>query len=66
MPYLSVLSTFIGPTMFLPMLGGMLVDALNAPVLFLACGLASITGYWAASRLPAHAARPLDAAMWGR
>jgi hypothetical protein len=27
---LSVLSTFIGPTMFPPMLGGMLVDALNA------------------------------------
>ena len=37
-----------------------LVDAFNAPLLFLLCGVASIFGLRAASRLPERAARRLS------
>ena len=55
--FVSVMYTFLGPTMLLPMLGGFVVDAVNAPFLFLVCGVACVAGYYAASRLPGRAAR---------
>ena len=57
--FVSLMNTFVGPTMLLPMLGGFVVDAFNAPLLFLLCGIASIAGLRAVSRLPDRAARAL-------
>jgi MFS family permease len=57
--YVSVMYTFLGPTMLLPMLGGFLVDAVNAPFLFLVCGVVCVTGYVAASGLPGRGVRAI-------
>jgi hypothetical protein len=56
--FVSMINTFIGPTMLLPMLGGLVVDATNAPALFALCAGAGLIGYRAAARLPdrAHSA----------
>jgi MFS family permease len=55
--FVSLMNAFLAPTMLLPMLGGFVVDMLNAPVLFLLCGVASAAGYRAASRMPERAAK---------
>jgi MFS family permease len=53
--FVSLANTFIGPTMFLPLLGGTLVDWSNPPVLFGICGLVGLVGFHAATRLPRRA-----------
>jgi MFS family permease len=50
--FVSLMNTFLGPMMLLPMLGGFVVDLANAPLLFAVCALMSVAGYLAASRLP--------------
>jgi hypothetical protein len=50
--FVSLVNTFIGPTLFLPALGGVLVDAANAPVLFATCGVLALIGARSAWRLP--------------
>ena len=50
--FVSLLNTFVGPTMLLPMLGGALLDVSNAPVLFALCGVLALIGSHAASKLP--------------
>ena len=57
--FVSLMYAFLAPTMLLPMLGGGIVDATNAPFLFLLCGIASILGYRAATRMPERAARAI-------
>ena len=57
--YVSLMYTFLGPTMLLPMVGGFIVDAVNAPFLFLCCGLVGLIGYRAATRLPHRGARAI-------
>jgi MFS family permease len=51
--FVSLMSTFLGPTLLLPALGGAIADATSAPVLFALCGVAGLVGYRAAARLPA-------------
>ena len=55
--FVSLMNAFLAPTMLLPLLGGAIVDTVNAPSLFLLCGLGSIVGYRAATRMPERAAR---------
>ena len=50
--FVSMINTFLGPTMLLPMLGGLVVDATNAPALFALCAGAGLIGFRAAARLP--------------
>lgn len=50
--FVSLLNTFLGPTMLLPALGGAVVDAASAPVLFAACGVVALIGARSAWRLP--------------
>jgi len=50
--FVSLVNTFLGPTMLLPVLGGALVDAVNAPVLFALFGLVGFLGFRAATKLP--------------
>jgi Na+/melibiose symporter-like transporter len=50
--FVGLTSTFLGPFMFLPMLGGALVDLVNAPVVFALCAVAALAGHQAARRLP--------------
>ncbi len=50
--FVGLTSTFLGPFMFLPMLGGALVDLVNAPTVFALCTGAALIGYRAARRLP--------------
>ena len=52
--FVSMINTFLGPTMLLPMLGGLVVDATSAPALFALCAGAGLVGYRAAVRLPAR------------
>ena len=71
--FVGLINTFLGPAMLLPMLGGALVDWLNAPVLFTLCAAAGIVGVRAAwklrdsrglpaeARIPGGAAAPGDA-----
>lgn len=60
--FVSLMNTFIGPTMLLPALGGVLVDAINAPVVFALCALLAWTGARAAAKLPRVMGRGLEAA----
>jgi hypothetical protein len=63
-PYVSLLNTFVGPTMLLPAVGGLLVDVANAPALFAIVGVLAFASVRSAARLPgprelaAHAATP--------
>jgi MFS family permease len=50
--FVGLTSTFLGPFMFMPMLGGALVDRISAPGVFALCALAGIGGHVAARRLP--------------
>jgi MFS family permease len=50
--FVSLLNTFLGPTMLLPVLGGALLDATSAPVLFALCGILALAGVAAAAKLP--------------
>jgi MFS family permease len=50
--FVSLANTFVGPTMFLPLLGGTLVDWSNPPLLFGISGLVGLVGFRAATRLP--------------
>lgn len=50
--FVSLLNTFVGPTMLLPMLGGALLDMTNPPLLFALCGVLALIGSHAASKLP--------------
>ena len=50
--FVGLANTFVGPTMLLPMLGGAMVDRLNAPVLFALCTVLALIGYRAAGKLP--------------
>jgi hypothetical protein len=49
--FVGLINTFLGPIMLLPMLGGALVDRLNAPVLFAFCAAVGLVGVRAAWRL---------------
>jgi hypothetical protein len=49
--FVGLINTFLGPTMLLPMLGGALVDQLNAPLLFALCAAAGLIGVRAAWKL---------------
>lgn len=49
--FIGLINTFLGPIMLLPMLGGWLVDRLNAPALFALCAVAGLVGARAAWRL---------------
>jgi hypothetical protein len=51
--FMGLMNTFLGSTLFLPALGGALVDALNAPAVFALCALGAIPCHLAACRLPA-------------
>jgi hypothetical protein len=51
--FIGLINTFLGPLMLLPVLGGALVDWLNAPTLFALCAVAGLVGVRAAWRLPA-------------
>ena len=51
--FISLMNTFVGTTMLLPMLGGALKDRFNAPVVFLLCAVAALVAWRAARRLPA-------------
>ena len=67
--FVGLINTFLGPTMLLPMLGGALVDWLNAPVLFALCAAAGLVGVRAAWRLRDSRGHPgvtglPDAAGW--
>jgi Na+/melibiose symporter-like transporter len=54
--FVSMVNTFHGPTMLLPLLGGLVVDATNAPTLFALCAGAALVGSRAAARLPTRPA----------
>lgn len=54
--YVSLMHTFLGPTMLFPAIAGAIVDASSAPVVFGLCALAGIVGYRAATALPAAVA----------
>ncbi len=66
--FIGLINTFLGPIMMLPMLGGALVDWLNAPVLFLLCAAVGLVGVRAAVKLrdsrglPPAARAPSEAA----
>jgi hypothetical protein len=49
--FVGLINTFLGPIMLLPMLGGALVDWINAPVLFVLCAGAGLVGVRAAAKL---------------
>jgi hypothetical protein len=51
--FIGLINTFLGPLMLLPMLGGLLVDWLDAPTLFALCSAAGLVGVRAAWRLSA-------------
>jgi MFS family permease len=51
--FVSLMHTFLGPTMLLPALAGAVVDATSAPVVFGLCALAAVVGHRAATALPA-------------
>jgi len=55
--FVSLLNTFVGPTMLLPMLGGALLDRTNAPLVFGVCGAVAFIGARAALGLPPHGTR---------
>lgn len=59
--FVSLVNTFVGPTLILPMLGGLLVDRVNAPTLFALCAMASVFGYRAAKAIPPLAGPRSDA-----
>jgi hypothetical protein len=50
--FVSLMNTFVGIPMLLPVVGGALVDLINAPTVFALCGVASLVGVRAALRLP--------------
>jgi hypothetical protein len=50
--FIGLINTFLGPIMLLPMLGGVLVDLVGAPILFALCAAAALVGVRAAWRLP--------------
>jgi Na+/melibiose symporter-like transporter len=50
--FVSLVNTFLGPTLLLPMLGGLLLDRTSAPLLFAACGVLALLGARAAFGLP--------------
>ena len=50
--FIGLANTFIGPASLLPMLGGALVDLVNAPAVFVLCSAAALYGFRAAARLP--------------
>jgi hypothetical protein len=50
--WVSEMMTFLGITMVLPMLAGVVVDLVNAPTLFAFCGMVALLGSGAAARLP--------------
>ena len=52
--FVSLMSTFLGPTLLLPALGGAIADATNAPVLFALWGVTGLVGFRAAAGLPAR------------
>ena len=55
--FVSLMNTFVGVPMLLPVVGGALVDLINAPTVFALCGVASLVGVRAALRLPEAAAQ---------
>jgi MFS family permease len=59
--FVAQMNTFLGPSMLLPMLGGALVDWINAPAVFAGCALFSWAGFRAASRLPETRGLPPEA-----
>lgn len=61
--FVGLTSTFLGPFMFLPMLGGALVDRLSAPLVFALCALAGIVGHLAARGLPDTRVAPARAPL---
>jgi hypothetical protein len=66
--FIGLTNTFIGPSMLLPMLGGAVVDLVNAPVVFALCGFTALAGHRAACRLPDtrfHPEAPRGAAETG-
>jgi MFS family permease len=50
--FVGLMNTFVGPTMLLPMIGGTIVDWINAPVMFAACAAAALITVRAAGKLP--------------
>ncbi len=67
--FVGLINTFLGPIMLLPMLGGALVDWLDAPVLFGLCAVVGLVGVRAAvklrdSRAVPPVARPAGDAGW--
>ncbi len=50
--FIGLTSTFLGPFMFMPMVGGALVDLVHAPAVFALCAVAALVGHRAARRLP--------------
>jgi hypothetical protein len=49
--FVGLINTFLGPFMLLPMLGGALVDWLDAPAVFVLCSLVGLVGVRAAWKL---------------
>jgi hypothetical protein len=58
--FVSLMNSFLGAANLLPMFGGAIVDALDAPVLFALCGLGAILGVRAARRLAPPGGRSGD------
>jgi hypothetical protein len=59
--FVSLMNTFVGVPMLLPMVGGALVDLTNAPIVFALCGAASLIGVRAAWGLPESSTAPAEA-----
>ena len=59
--FIALMNTFLGFTMVLPAIGGALVDALDAPLVFALCGATALFGYRAASRLDDGRGQPAEA-----
>jgi hypothetical protein len=59
--FVGLINTFLGPAMLLPMLGGALVDWINAPVVFALCSAAGLVGVRAAWRLRDSRGVPAEA-----
>ncbi len=53
--FVALANTLVAPTLLLPLLGGALVDWINAPVVFGLCGVAGLVGFRAALGLRAGA-----------
>jgi len=59
--FIGLINTFLGPTLLLPMLGGALVDWVNAPVLFALCAGVALIGVRAAWQLRDSRGLPAEA-----